>query len=115
MLEFCFIFISKQKLLRNYGVSTQQQCHSSATFSFAVTVRSFSISSAPTEHPPEELHTRVTSLIRSGHLEAASAMARQSVFSVTTRPTVFTCNAIIGAMHRAKRYNEAVRFVRFFL
>ncbi|KEH23217.1 putative tetratricopeptide-like helical domain-containing protein [Medicago truncatula] len=88
--------------------------------SSAVTLRSFSTSSAQQQAtaepqpPPEELHTRVRSLIRSGNLDAASAMARQSTFSATTRPTVFTCNAIIAAMHRAKRYNEALDLYEFF-
>jgi len=88
--------------------------------SSAVTLRSFSVSSAQqaatAEHqpPPEELHMRVTSLIRSGNLDAASTMARQSAFSATSRPTVFTCNAIIAAMHRAKRYNEALDLYNFF-
>ncbi|KEH23216.1 putative tetratricopeptide-like helical domain-containing protein [Medicago truncatula] len=88
--------------------------------SSAVTLRSFSTSSAQQaataepQPPPEELHTRVTSLIRSGNLDAASAMARQSAFSATNRPTVFTCNAIIGAMHRAKRHNEALDLYEFF-
>jgi len=88
--------------------------------SSAVTLRSFSFSSAQqavtAEHqlPPEELHTHVTSLIRSGNLDAASTMARQSAFSSTTRPTVFTCNAIIAAMHRAKRNNEALDLYEFF-
>lgn len=53
--------------------------------------------------PRLNLHNRVQSLIRAGDLDAASAVARHSVFS-NTRPTVFTCNAIIAAMYRAKRY-----------
>ena len=52
--------------------------------------------------PRLNLHNRVQSLIRAGDLDAASAVARHSVFS-NTRPTVFTCNAIIAAMYRAKR------------
>jgi hypothetical protein len=53
--------------------------------------------------PRLNLHNRVQSLIRAGDLDAASSVARHSVFS-NTRPTVFTCNAIIAAMYRAKRY-----------
>lgn len=53
--------------------------------------------------PRLNLHNRVQSLIRAGDLDAASAVARHSVFS-NTRPTVFTCNAIIAAMYRGKRY-----------
>ncbi|KAI9157656.1 hypothetical protein LWI28_025859 [Acer negundo] len=59
------------------------------------------------------LHNRVQSLIRASDLDAASYTARQAVFS-NTRPTVFTCNAIIAAMYRAKRYNEAVALFAFF-
>ncbi|XP_004503478.1 pentatricopeptide repeat-containing protein At1g10270-like [Cicer arietinum] len=63
--------------------------------------------------PRLNLHNRVQSLIRAGDLDAASAIARHSVFSMT-RPTVFTCNAIIAAMYRAKRYNEAIALFHFF-
>ncbi|MED6138948.1 hypothetical protein PIB30_079272 [Stylosanthes scabra] len=63
--------------------------------------------------PRLSLHNRVQSLIRAGDLDAASAVARHSVFSVT-RPTVFTCNAIIAAMYRAKRYHEAIALFHFF-
>ncbi|KAK7411993.1 hypothetical protein VNO78_03438 [Psophocarpus tetragonolobus] len=63
--------------------------------------------------PRLSLHNRVQSLIRAGDLEAASAVARHSVFSVT-KPTVFTCNAIIAAMYRAKRYEEAIALFQFF-
>ncbi|CAJ2676277.1 unnamed protein product [Trifolium pratense] len=63
--------------------------------------------------PRLNLHNRVQSLIRAGDLDAASAVARHSVFS-STRPTVFTCNAIIANMYRAKRYNEAIALFHFF-
>ncbi|CAJ1963804.1 unnamed protein product [Sphenostylis stenocarpa] len=63
--------------------------------------------------PRLSLHNRVQSLIRAGDLEAASATARHAVFSVT-RPTVFTCNAIIAAMYRSKRYEEAIALFHFF-
>ncbi|KAL5075239.1 hypothetical protein RYX36_014223 [Vicia faba] len=63
--------------------------------------------------PRLNLHNRVQSLIRAGDLDAASAVARHSVFS-STRPTVFTCNAIIAATYRAKRYNEAIALFHFF-
>ncbi|KAL5555140.1 hypothetical protein UlMin_037376 [Ulmus minor] len=63
--------------------------------------------------PRLNLHNRVQSLIRAGDLDAASAIARHSVFS-NTRPTVFTCNAIVAAMYRAKRYNDAVALFQFF-
>ncbi|KAI4298918.1 hypothetical protein L6164_032427 [Bauhinia variegata] len=63
--------------------------------------------------PRLSLHNRVQSLIRAGDLDAASAVARHSVFS-NTRPTVFTCNAIIAAMYRAKRYNDAIALFHFF-
>ncbi|XP_030494220.2 pentatricopeptide repeat-containing protein At1g10270 [Cannabis sativa] len=63
--------------------------------------------------PRLNLHNRVQSLIRAGDLDAASAVARHSVFS-NTRPTVFTCNAIIAAMYRGKRYTEAVSLFQFF-
>ncbi|XP_039060740.1 pentatricopeptide repeat-containing protein At1g10270-like isoform X2 [Hibiscus syriacus] len=59
------------------------------------------------------LHNRVQSLIRASDLDAASLLARSSVFS-STRPTVFTCNAIIAAMYRNKRFNEAVALFHFF-
>jgi len=59
------------------------------------------------------LHNRVQSLIRASDLDAASKLARQSVFS-NTRPTVFTCNAIIAAMYRAKRYSESISLFQYF-
>ncbi|CAN8294466.1 unnamed protein product [Cochlearia groenlandica] len=59
------------------------------------------------------LHNRVQSLIRASDLDAASKLARQSVFS-NTRPTVFTCNAIIAAMYRAKRYSESISLFEYF-
>ncbi|ESQ35837.1 hypothetical protein EUTSA_v10006738mg [Eutrema salsugineum] len=59
------------------------------------------------------LHNRVQSLIRASDLDAASRLARQSVFS-NTRPTVFTCNAIIAAMYRAKRYTESISLFDYF-
>ncbi|KAK4793732.1 hypothetical protein SAY86_024167 [Trapa natans] len=63
--------------------------------------------------PRLNLHNRVQSLIRAGDLDAASTVARHSVFS-NTRPTVFTCNAIIASMYRAKRYNDAIALFQFF-
>ncbi|KAE8657554.1 Pentatricopeptide repeat-containing protein [Hibiscus syriacus] len=59
------------------------------------------------------LHNRVQSLIRASDLDAASLLARSSVFS-STRPTVFTCNAIIAAMYRNKRFNEAIALFHYF-
>nr|XP_016486241.1 PREDICTED: pentatricopeptide repeat-containing protein At1g10270-like isoform X1 [Nicotiana tabacum] len=59
------------------------------------------------------LHNRVQSLIRAGDLESAAAVARHAVFS-NTRPTVFTCNAIIGAMYRAGRYSDAKALFQYF-
>ncbi|KAL5707703.1 hypothetical protein ACHQM5_018572 [Ranunculus cassubicifolius] len=63
--------------------------------------------------PRLNLHNRVQSLIRGGDLEQASAIARHSVFS-NTRPTVFTCNAIIASMYRAKRYEDAIALFQYF-
>ncbi|GAB4846810.1 Pentatricopeptide repeat-containing protein At1g10270 [Ancistrocladus abbreviatus] len=63
--------------------------------------------------PRLNLHNRVQSLIRAGDLDNASAVARQAVFS-NTRPTVFTCNAIMASMFRSKRYDEAVALFHFF-
>ncbi|XVE90929.1 hypothetical protein DITRI_Ditri20bG0115100 [Diplodiscus trichospermus] len=59
------------------------------------------------------LHNRVQSLIRAFDLDAASLLARSSVYS-STRPTVFTCNAIIAAMYRNKRFKEAIALFHFF-
>ncbi|KAJ6715556.1 PENTATRICOPEPTIDE (PPR) REPEAT-CONTAINING PROTEIN PF01535'-RELATED [Salix viminalis] len=59
------------------------------------------------------LHNRVQSLIRASDLDTASHVARNSVYS-RTRPTVFTCNAIIAAMYRAKRYDDAIALFKFF-
>ncbi|KAI4367391.1 hypothetical protein MLD38_023133 [Melastoma candidum] len=59
------------------------------------------------------LHNRVQSLIRASDLDAASAVARHSVFS-STRPTVFTCNAVVDSMYRAKRYSDAIAHFHFF-
>ncbi|GJZ85865.1 pentatricopeptide repeat-containing protein [Tanacetum coccineum] len=63
--------------------------------------------------PRLSLHNRVQSLIRAHDLDNASVVARQSVFS-NTRPTVFTCNAIIGSMYRAKRYTDAIALFTYF-
>ncbi|TMX05597.1 hypothetical protein EJD97_016344 [Solanum chilense] len=63
--------------------------------------------------PRLNLHNRVQSLIRAGDLDAAAAVARHAVFS-NTRPTVFTCNAIIGAMYRSGRYNDAKALFQYF-
>ncbi|KAJ7946530.1 Pentatricopeptide repeat [Quillaja saponaria] len=63
--------------------------------------------------PRLSLHNRVQSLIRAGDLDAASAVSRHSVFS-RTRPTVFTCNAIMASMYRAKRYNDVIALHHFF-
>ncbi|KAF6174569.1 hypothetical protein GIB67_006221 [Kingdonia uniflora] len=63
--------------------------------------------------PRLNLHNRVQSHIRAGDLDEASAMARHAVFS-STRPTVFTCNAVIAAMHRKGRYDDAIALFRFF-
>ncbi|KAK9069644.1 hypothetical protein SSX86_011548 [Deinandra increscens subsp. villosa] len=63
--------------------------------------------------PRLSLHNRVQSLIRAGDLDNASVVARQSVFS-STRPTVFTCNAIIGSMYRGKRYLDAIALFTYF-
>ncbi|KAL8554052.1 hypothetical protein ACS0TY_002326 [Phlomoides rotata] len=63
--------------------------------------------------PRLNLHNRVQSLIRAGDLDAASYVARQSVFQYV-RPTVFTCNAIIAAMYRANRYSDAKALFQYF-
>ncbi|CAH9125554.1 unnamed protein product [Cuscuta epithymum] len=63
--------------------------------------------------PRLNLHNRVQSLIRAGDLDSAAAVARHAVFS-NTRPTVFTCNAIIAAMYRAGRYNDAKALFQYF-
>ncbi|XVF23128.1 hypothetical protein REPUB_Repub13aG0011100 [Reevesia pubescens] len=59
------------------------------------------------------LHNRVQSLIRATDLDAASLLARSSMYS-SPRPTVFTCNAIITAMYRNKRFSEAIALFHFF-
>ncbi|KAL8539252.1 hypothetical protein ACS0TY_001034 [Phlomoides rotata] len=59
------------------------------------------------------LHNRVQGLIRAGDLDAASYVARQSVYQ-PVRPTVFTCNAIIAAMCLAKRYSDAKALFQYF-
>ncbi|CAN0907411.1 Pentatricopeptide repeat-containing protein At1g10270 [Linum grandiflorum] len=63
--------------------------------------------------PRLSLHNRVQSLIRAFDLDAASYLARTAVFS-RIRPTVFTCNAIIAAMYRAKRYSDAIALFKYF-
>ncbi|KAF2320220.1 hypothetical protein GH714_026076 [Hevea brasiliensis] len=63
--------------------------------------------------PRLNLHNRVQSLIRAFDLDNASLLARNAVYT-RTRPTVFTCNAIIAAMYRAKRYNEAIALFKYF-
>ncbi|XVF75076.1 hypothetical protein PTKIN_Ptkin13bG0159300 [Pterospermum kingtungense] len=59
------------------------------------------------------LHNRVQSLIRATDLDAASLLARSSVYS-SPRPAVFTCNAVIATMYRDKRFNEAIALFHFF-
>ncbi|KAH6802231.1 glutamine-rich protein 23 [Perilla frutescens var. frutescens] len=63
--------------------------------------------------PRLNLHNRVQSLIRAGDLDAASYIARQAVYQ-RIRPTVFTCNAIIGAMYRSARYDDAKALFHYF-
>ncbi|KAG9130677.1 hypothetical protein Leryth_018086 [Lithospermum erythrorhizon] len=63
--------------------------------------------------PRLNLHNRVQSLIRANDLDSAAALARHSVFS-NTRPTVFTCNAIIASMYRAKRFHDAIVLFQYF-
>ncbi|CAL1352514.1 unnamed protein product [Linum trigynum] len=63
--------------------------------------------------PRLSLHNKVQSLIRAFDLDAASYLARTSIFS-RTRPTVFTCNAIIAAMYRSKRYDDAIALFKYF-
>ncbi|KAF5742500.1 ACT11D09.4 [Tripterygium wilfordii] len=63
--------------------------------------------------PRLNLHNRVQSLIRASDLDAAALLARRSVFS-NIRPTVFTCNAIIAAMYRGKRYDDAIALFHYF-
>ncbi|XP_071725570.1 pentatricopeptide repeat-containing protein At1g10270-like [Rutidosis leptorrhynchoides] len=63
--------------------------------------------------PRLEIHNRVQSLIRAGDLDNALAVVRQSLFS-NTRPTVFTCNAIIASMYRSKRYTDAIALFSYF-
>ncbi|KAK8921962.1 Pentatricopeptide repeat-containing protein [Platanthera zijinensis] len=52
-------------------------------------------------------------LIRCGELVAASSHARHAVFS-SIRTTVFTCNAIMASMHRARRLEDSVALFHFF-
>ncbi|XP_042495638.1 pentatricopeptide repeat-containing protein At1g10270-like [Macadamia integrifolia] len=63
--------------------------------------------------PRLNLHNTVQGLIRAGDLDGASATARHAVFS-NTRPTVFTCNAIMASMYRAGRYDDAIALFTFF-
>ncbi|XP_074290027.1 pentatricopeptide repeat-containing protein At1g10270-like [Silene latifolia] len=63
--------------------------------------------------PRLSLHNRVQSLIRAGDLDNAAAIARDSVFS-RTRPTVFTCNALVASMYRAGRFDDAVSLFDYF-
>ncbi|KAG6402051.1 hypothetical protein SASPL_138921 [Salvia splendens] len=63
--------------------------------------------------PRLNLHNRVQSLIRAADLDTASYVARQAVFQ-RVRPTVFTCNAIVAAMCRAKRYDDAKALFHYF-
>ncbi|CAL1385632.1 unnamed protein product [Linum trigynum] len=63
--------------------------------------------------PRLNLHNKVQSLIRAFDLDAASYLARTSVFT-GLRITVFTCNAIIAAMYRAKRYDDAIALFKYF-
>ncbi|XP_068654996.1 pentatricopeptide repeat-containing protein At1g10270-like [Aristolochia californica] len=63
--------------------------------------------------PRLNLHNQVQNLIRCDGLDSASAKARHAVFS-NARPTVFTCNAVIDAMFRARRLDDAVAHFQFF-
>ncbi|XP_057772044.1 pentatricopeptide repeat-containing protein At1g10270-like [Salvia miltiorrhiza] len=63
--------------------------------------------------PRLNLHNRVQSLIRAGDIDTASYVCRQSVFQ-RVRPTVFTCNAVVAAMYRAERYDDAKALFHYF-
>lgn len=63
--------------------------------------------------PRLSLHNRVQTLIRAGDLDAASAQARHAVFS-TIKPTVFTCNAVMSSMLRARRFDDVFALFHFF-
>ncbi|KAG9440974.1 hypothetical protein H6P81_021139 [Aristolochia fimbriata] len=63
--------------------------------------------------PRLNLHNRVRNLIRSGDVDSASTTARQALFS-RTRPTVYTCNAVMDALLRARRFDDAVNHFHFF-
>ncbi|KAL0918851.1 hypothetical protein M5K25_010892 [Dendrobium thyrsiflorum] len=63
--------------------------------------------------PRLSLHNRVQTLIRAGDLDAASAQARHAVFS-PIKPTVFTCNAVISSMQRARRFDDVFALFHFF-
>ncbi|OVA15099.1 Pentatricopeptide repeat [Macleaya cordata] len=59
------------------------------------------------------LHNKVQTLIHSGNLDSASATAGNAVSS-DTRPTVFTCNAVMVSMYSVCRYNDVVHLFHFF-
>ncbi|KAL4184114.1 hypothetical protein AMTRI_Chr11g158400 [Amborella trichopoda] len=63
--------------------------------------------------PRLSLHNKVQTLIRSNQLDQATVMARQALFS-NTRPTVFTCNAVMAAHLRSRRLSEVPNLFRLF-
>ncbi|KAK8946886.1 Pentatricopeptide repeat-containing protein [Platanthera zijinensis] len=63
--------------------------------------------------PRLSLHNRIQTLIRAGNLDAASAQARHALFS-PIRPTVFTCNAVMSSILRARRFDDVFALFHFF-
>lgn len=58
------------------------------------------------------LHNRIQTLCRAGKLQEAIEGVKAAMFS-RIRPTVFTCNSVLGALHRAGEHADVVSLFNF--
>ncbi|RDY01521.1 Pentatricopeptide repeat-containing protein, mitochondrial, partial [Mucuna pruriens] len=58
------------------------------------------------------LHNRILTLIRENDLDEAALYTRHSIYS-NCRPTIFTINAVLGALLRQSRYSDLLSLHRF--
>lgn len=58
------------------------------------------------------LHNRIQTLCRAGKLQEAIEGVKAAMFS-RIRPTVFTCNSVLGALHRAGEHADVVFLFNF--
>jgi pentatricopeptide repeat protein len=58
------------------------------------------------------LHNRIQTLCRAGKLDEATLGVKHAMYS-NCRPTVFTCNSVLGALTRAGEHDNAVSLFKF--